>query len=78
MIKVTENGATEMYSDETAEWLISCAGDGMGLPRHQDTDRWHSAAEEALDQRLAHASTRHLHPENRQWTAAAWRAEADS
>ena len=76
MIKLTEDGATEMNSDETSEWLTSTAVDGVGLPQHEDTERWHSAAEEALDRRLAQVSTRHLYPENRQWTAAAWRAEA--
>lgn len=76
MIKLTEDGAAEMNSDETAEWLISTAVDGVGLPQKTDTEQWLYAAERALDQRLAEVGTRDLHPENRQWITAAWQAEA--
>ena len=76
MAKLTEGGATEMNSDEIAEWLLSPAEDGIGLPEHSETERWLNAAKDALDQRLASASNQNLHPENRQWTAAAWWGDA--
>ena len=75
MIQMAEDGATEMNSDETTAWLVSPAVDGVGLPEHADCERWLGAAGNALDLRLAKLSSQDLHPENRQWTAAAWQAE---
>ena len=75
MIQTAEDGAIKMNSDEVTAWLLSPAVDGVGLPEHADCERWLSAAGDALDLRLAKLSNQDLHPENRQWTAAAWQAE---
>jgi len=76
MIQVEEDGTTRVNSDEATAWLESPAADGAGLPEHTDCERWLRAAGDALDLRLAELSNQDLHPENRQWTAAAWQAEA--
>ena len=76
MIQVEEDGTTRVNSDEATAWLESPAADGAGLPEHTGCERWLRAAGDALDLRLAKLSNQDLHPENRQWTAAAWQAEA--
>ena len=68
--------AAEMNPTEITDWLIDPAQDGADLPAESNTKRWLHAAQQAVVGRLAEVSNAVLHPENRQWIAAAWRGES--
>ena len=76
MVSIFEGTAAEMNPKEIADWLTAPAEDGAGLPAASDTERWLDTAQQAMERRLADMSNADLHPENRQWTAAAWRGES--
>ena len=64
-----------MNPAEVTDWLTGPAQDGADLPAESNTERWLHVAQQAVDRRLAEVSNADLHPENRQWIAAAWRGE---
>ena len=76
MVSMDEGTVVEMNPKQVADWLTARAEDGAGLPAASDTKRWLDVAQQAMERRLADVSNTDLHPENRQWTAAAWRGES--
>ena len=68
--------AAEMNPTEVSDWLTGPAQDGADLPAESNTKRWLHAAQQAVDRRLAEVSNADLHPESRQWIAAAWRGQS--
>ena len=73
MVNVDDRDIAEINPDEISDWLRHQCMDGAGLPAESSTKGWLSAAREALDRRLLEVSNTDLHPENREWAAAAWR-----
>ena len=76
IVRMIGDSAAEMNPTEVTDWLTGPAQDGADLPAESNTERWLHAAQQAVDRRLAEMSNADLHPENRQWIAAAWRGES--
>ena len=76
MVSMDEGTVVEMNPKQVADWLTAPAEGGAGLPAASDTKRWLDVAQQAMERRIADVSNTDLHPENRQWTAAAWRGES--
>ena len=75
MITIKDNGDAELNPESVAEWLKRPCTDLDALPAELAARDWLTEAQRALDSRLAEVSNADLHPENREWVAAGWRAE---
>lgn len=67
---------TEVNSKKIVDWLRVPADDGVNLPNDISTERLMDSAQQAVDQRIADVSNPNLHPENKQWVAAAWKGNS--
>ena len=76
MVDVDDRSVAEINPDRVSDWLRHQGMDGAGLPEESSTKGWLGAARDALDRRLLEVSNTDLHPENREWAAAAWRGSA--
>lgn len=74
MVNVNGSGVAEVNPESVSDWLSqAAAGDGAAMPATERADAWFCTAKQVLDRRLAEVSNTDLHPENREWAAAAWR-----
>ena len=77
MVNVDDEGVVGMNAETISHWLSHQGIDGAALPA-SSTKPWFDAARQALDRRLLEVSNTDLHPENREWAAAAWRGEGSA
>lgn len=75
MVNIDDQGSVAINPASISDWLGDSGVDGAGLPAQSSTKVWLDAAKQALDRRLLEVSNTDLHPENREWAAAAWRGK---